>query len=35
MTEVRTNYSYYNNTGYQKANIKQAQTQPRPQITLK
>ena len=34
MTEVRTNYSYYN-TGYQKANIKQAQTQPRPQITLK
>lgn len=34
MTEVRANYSYYN-TGYQKANIKQAQTQPRPQITLK
>ena len=34
MTEVRTNYSYYN-TGYQKANIKQAQTQPRPKITLK
>ena len=34
MTEISTNYSYYN-TGYQKANIKQAQTQPRPQITLK
>ncbi len=34
MTEVRTNYSYYN-TGSPKTNIKQAQTQPRPQITLK
>ena len=34
MTEVRTKYSYYN-TGSPKTNIKQTQTQPRPQITLK
>lgn len=34
MTEVRTNYGNYN-VGYQKTNVKQNQTQPRPQITIK
>lgn len=34
MTEVRTNYGNYN-ANYTRTNVKQNQTQPRPQITIK